>query len=135
MTGRLPVTLLTTAAALLAGLTAQSAGSNLASLAWVLLAGVALSLMLRGFGLRIIGILLTVVAVAAAGWAVQAGQWMPLVGFCLAAVGTLGFAWFGPGWRLRQRAERRPQADLWKAMDAGEDPTDEQVAAEGDEPR
>lgn len=135
MTGRWAVTLLTALAALIAGISAQSGGSNLASLAWALLAGVALSLMLSGFGLRIVGILLTAVAVLAAGWAVQAGQWIALAGFCVAAVGALGYTWFGPGWRLRPRAERRSQADLWKAMDEGEDPTGEQGAADGDEPR
>lgn len=127
MTGRWGVTLVTAAGALVAGIAAQSAGSPLASLAWAVLAGIGLSLMLRGFGLRIVGIILAAVGIGGAGWAVQAGQWIPLTGFVVVLFGAGGYLAWGPGWRHRPRPERVAHTDLWKAMDEGEDPTGEQV--------
>ncbi|NHB86010.1 hypothetical protein G7085_19690 [Tessaracoccus sp. HDW20] len=126
MTGRWPVTLLAVAGALIAGVAAQTAGSSLASLAWALAAGVGLSLMLRGFGLRIVGILLAGLAVAGIGWAAQSGQWTPLVGFVATLIASLGFVVWGPAWRHRRSTGREAPADLWKAMDEGYDPTGEQ---------
>lgn len=132
MTGRWAVTLLTAAGVLVAGLAAQSAGAPLASLAWALLAGIGLSLMLRGFGLRIVGMLLVALAVGGVVWGVQSAQWVPVAGFAVAGVAALGFVAWGPGWRLRQRREREVQVDYWKAMDEGDDPTDEQGSHPGD---
>ena len=132
MTGRWAFTLLTAAGALVAGLAAQSAGAPLASLAWALLAGIGLSLMLRGFGLRIVGMLLVALAVGGVVWGVQSAQWVPVAGFAVAGDAALGFVAWGPGWRLRQRREREVQVDYWKAMDEGDDPTDEQGSHPGD---
>lgn len=126
MTGRWPVTLLAVAGSLVAGFSAQAAGSGVASLAWAVAAGLGLSLMLRGVWLRILGVALTGLAVASAGWAWQAGQWVALGGFVVAAVALLGMAWWGPAWVARARQAGDHPVDLWKAMDDGADPTGEQ---------
>ena len=86
MTGRWPVTLLAVAGSLTAGFAAQAAGSGVASLAWALAAGLGLSLMVHGPWLRLLGVALTVLAVASGGWAAQAAQWVALGGFAVAAV-------------------------------------------------
>ena len=128
MTGRWPVTLFAVAGAMLAGIAAQVGSSPLASLAWALAAGVGLSLMLHGFGLRIVGVALTCLAVVGIGWAAQVGQWVALVGFVLVTVAGLGFTVRGPNWR-HQRVRRQSAPGLWQAMDPGGDPTDEQGQA------
>ncbi len=131
MTGRWPVTLLAVVGALLAGVSAQAAGSTLASVGWAVAAGVGLSLMLRGFGLRVVGILLAVVSIGGIAWSAQASQWIPLAGFVLSLVASAGFVIWGPSWRHRQRTRTDAPADLWKTMDEGVDPTDEQSSPPG----
>ena len=126
MTGRWSVTLLAAAGALIAGVSAQVGGSPLASLGWAVAAGVGLSLMLRGVGLRIVGVLLASLSMASLVWAAKAGQWVALVGFVAVLVASFGFVVWGPSWRHRRVDEREAPADLWKAMDEGADPTDEQ---------
>ena len=61
-----------------------------------------------------------------------AGFPMALTLLAVAGVAALGFVAWGPGWRLRQRREREVQVDYWKAMDEGDDPTDEQGSHPGD---
>ena len=126
MTGRWPVTLLALAGSLVAGFSAQAAGSGVASLAWAVAAGLGLSLMLRGVWLRVLGVALTALAVASAGWAWQAGQWVALGGFVATAAALLGMAWWGPAWVARATQAGDHPVDLWKAMDDGADPTGEQ---------
>lgn len=93
---------------------------------WAAAAGVGLSAMLRGPGLRVMGALGVVLAVAAAISAVLDGgwAWLALV-FCL-VLGTAGVATLrsGPQWRSGARSrEKEPARDLWKQFDAGDDPT------------
>ncbi len=96
------------------------------ALGWAAAAGVGLSAMLRGPGLRALGALGLLLAVGAGFSAGLAGgwAWVSLL-FCvflgLAAVATLRH---GPSWRAAARArEKEPARDLWKQFDAGEDPT------------
>lgn len=126
MKGRWPVTLLAVVGALLAGIGGQVGGSSLASVGWAVAAGVGLSLMLRGFGLRVVGILLVVVSIGGLAWSVQAAQWVPLAGFTLSLLASVGFVVWGPTWRNQARDRTDAPADLWKAMDEGADPTGEQ---------
>lgn len=89
-------------------------------------AGIGLSAMLRGPGLRMMGGLGILLAVAAGISAGLAGgwAWLGLV-FCV-ALGTAGFLTLhhGPRWRARSRTrEKEPARDLWKQFDAGDDPT------------
>ena len=103
MIGRAPVTLVAAAGAVTAGIAAQAASSPVGSLAWAAATGIGLSLMLRGAGLRVVGVLLTVIAVMGAGWSVQAGQWVAAAGFAVAAVASLGLVLWGPRWRSSER--------------------------------
>lgn len=133
MTGRWPVTLLAVAGALGAGFAAQSSGSGVQAFAWALAAGIGLSLMVRGVGLRVLGVALTALAVAGAGWAGRAGLWLVVAGFAVAAVAQLGVIVWGPGWASRPRGPRAGGDDLWAAMDRGDDPTlDDANAAPGE---
>ncbi|HQD21906.1 MAG TPA: hypothetical protein PKY27_06580 [Arachnia sp.] len=124
MIGRAPVTLVAAAGAVTAGIAAQAASSPVGSLAWAAAAGIGLSLMLRGAGLRVVGVLLTVIAVMGAGWSVQAGQWVAAAGFAVAAVASLGLVLWGPRWRSDRGSGGARALDPWAAMDKGEDPTD-----------
>lgn len=126
MTGRLPTTLLAILGALLAAISAQVGASPLASMGWAIAAGVGLTLMLRGVGLRIVGVLIAVLGVTGAGWAVQAGAWVAGGGFVLCIVAAGGFIVWGPGWHARRSPRAAAPADLWKVMDEGGDPTAEQ---------
>lgn len=96
------------------------------ALGWAAVAGVGLSAMLRGPGLRVMGALGVVLMVAAAITAALAGGWAWLTWvFCL-ALGAAAVATFlrGPTWRARARSrEKEPARDLWKQFDAGDDPT------------
>lgn len=93
---------------------------------WAAAAGVGLSAMLRGPGLRVMGVLGVALAGAAAISAVLAGgwAWLALV-FCL-VLGMAGVATLrrGPQWRAGAgRRQEEPARDLWKQFDAGDDPT------------
>ncbi len=124
MIGRAPVTLVVAAGAVTAGIAAQAASSPVGSVAWAAAAGVGFSLMLRGVGLRVVGVLLAALATAGAAWSVQAGQWVAFAGFVVAAIGTLGFVMWGPRWRSGRSTGEARALDPWAAMDKGEDPTD-----------
>ncbi|MBK7821235.1 MAG: hypothetical protein IPJ61_09185 [Tessaracoccus sp.] len=123
MIGRAPVTLAAAAGAVTAGIAAQAASSPVGSLAWAAAAGIGLSLMLRGVGLRVVGVLLTALAVTGAGWSVQAGQWVACAGFAVVAVAALGVVVWGPRWRTERASGSGRALDPWAAMDKGEDPT------------
>lgn len=125
MTGRWPVTLLAIVGALTAGFAAQSSGSGVQAVAWALAAGIGLSLMVRGAGLRVLGAVLAVLALAGATWAGQAGLWLVLAGFAVAAAAEVGVILLGPRWAYRPRTQRPGGDDPWAAMDRGEDPTDD----------
>ena len=100
--------------------------SAVQALGWAAAAGGGLSAMLRGPGLRVMGALGILLAIAggisaglAGGWA-----WVALV-FCL-ALGVAALATFrrGPHWRSEARSQKKePVRDLWKQFDAGDDPT------------
>ena len=127
MIGRAPVTLVVAAGAVTAGIAAQAAESPVGSVAWAAAAGVGLSLMLRGAGLRVVGVLLAALATTGACWSVQAGQWVALAGFVVAAVGAAGLVVWGPRWRTERASGGGRALDPWAAMDKGEDPTDAPV--------
>lgn len=105
--------------------------SALQALGWAASAGVGLSAMLRGPGLRAMGALGVLLALGAGVSAGFAGGWA-WVGllFCV-ILGVSAVATFrhGPGWRAKSRSrEKEPARDLWKQFDGGEDPTaDEHV--------
>lgn len=124
--GRAVVTVVALAGAAVAGIAAQAGESRVGALALALLAGIALSLMLRGSAVRILGVLLTVLAVTAAGWSAQLGEWVSFVGFVITAIASTGFVLWGPTWQKRHRSDRDRPVDFWQAMDEGDDPTDEQ---------
>ena len=93
---------------------------------WAAAAGVGLSAMLRGPGLRIMGVLGLLLAVAAAISAGLAGglAWLSLLFCCALAAAGAATLRDGPTWRARQRSrEKEPARDLWKQFDDGEDPT------------
>jgi hypothetical protein len=123
LTRRWPVTLLGAAGALTAGVAGNATGEPAISGAgWAALAGIALSLMLHGTGLRIVGILIAVLAVlgvVVVGW----GSWAGIALVPVLVAGAL-MAWAGPKWDRGERRQRQPAKDLWSRMDAGEDPTD-----------
>lgn len=82
--------------------------------------------MLRGPGLRVMGALGILLAIAAGISAGLAGgwAWVALL-FCL-ALGVAALATFrhGPRWRSAARTRKKePVRDLWKQFDAGDDPT------------
>ena len=100
--------------------------SAVQALGWAAAAGAGLSLMLRGPGLRIMGVLGVLLAIAAGASAAVAGGWAWLavafaVVLAVAAVATIRR---GPLWRAGVAATKKePARDLWKQFDAGDDPT------------
>ena len=124
--GRLPVTLVAAGGGVIAGVAAQAGSSAVASVAWAVLAGLGLSLMLHGRSLRVVGVFLVLLSGGGIVWAATAGQWASLVGFAVAVIGSLGFVVWGPTWVRRTRVQDAPE-DLWKAMDSGDDLTNEQL--------
>lgn len=126
MIGRGPVTAVAVVGALVAGLAAQSAESTVGSMAWVIVSGLGLSIMLSGIPLRVLGVVLTVIGGASVARAASAHLWVAVAGFAVASVAAALMAWWGPGWVVRSRADRPRDLDPWKAMDSGIDPTAEQ---------
>ncbi|MFT3886891.1 MAG: hypothetical protein QM713_01825 [Arachnia sp.] len=124
MIGRGPVTLAVAAGALTAGIAAQAAESPVGSLAWAAAAGIGLSLMLRGVGLRVVGVLVVLIGVGGAVWSAQSAQWVPLAGFVVCAVAAVGMVLWGPGWQARRGDAPERRVDAWAAMDKGDDPTE-----------
>ncbi len=100
--------------------------SAVQALGWAATAGVGLSAMLRGPGLRAMGALGVLLALAAGVSAGFAGGWaLGSLLFCvILAVAALTTFRHGPAWRAKVRSrEKEPARDLWKQFDAGEDPT------------
>lgn len=124
--GRWPVTLLAALGAV-APLVLQASGA-VQALALATLAGVGLSLALRGAARRVLGSVVALLgaALAVAGW--------PDIAFVLsgvvAALAGLLMALVSGRWTQRAPAFERQSAgdatprDMWLAMDAGDDPTE-----------
>jgi len=100
--------------------------SAVQALGWAASAGVGLSAMLRGPGLRVLGALGILLAVGAGVSAGFAGgwAWLSLIFCAILAVAAVATFRHGPAWRAKARSrEKEPARDLWKQFDAGEDPT------------
>ena len=124
LTGRLPVTFVGAAGALAAGIVGGAVDAQGASgVAWAALAGLGLSLMLKLFGLRIIGALVALLAVLGGVLSVMGTWWLVLLFLPVAASGVV-MAWRGPVWVVRRRERGAPTEDWWKRLDQGEDPTE-----------
>lgn len=122
LTGRWPVTLLGAVGALVAGIGGNAAeAAAVSGIGWAAMAGVALSLMLHRWGLRIVGGLVVGLAVLGAVLALLSQPWFAAA-FLVVAVSGAVIALRGPSWASTRR-RREPADDLWKRMDAGEDPT------------
>ena len=126
MSGRVSI-LLALVGALGLAFTGMGAGAAaVQALGWAAAAGVGLSLMLRGPGLRVMGVLGVLLAIGAGAGAVVAGGWAWLaVPFAAAlAVAAVAAVRSGPAWRASSSTTRKqPPRDLWKQFDAGDDPT------------
>ena len=113
-----------------------SAGGGVA-IGWAAAAGAFLMLMLRGQGLRAMGILLVLLGLGAGLLgAVQGGPgWLLVLPAALLVVGGVAAARWGPDWPVRAGSgPRDAPRDQWKQFDAGEDPTAPDVVP-GDDPR
>ncbi|MGO1384423.1 MAG: hypothetical protein ACTHWA_07240 [Arachnia sp.] len=100
--------------------------SAVQALGWAACAGVGLSAMLRGPGLRVLGAVGVVLAVGAGVSAGFAGgwAWISLLFSAMLALAAVFTFRHGPAWRAVARSRRQePARDLWKQFDAGEDPT------------
>ena len=89
--------------------------------AWAGLAALALSLMLHGRGLRVVGVLLALLSVAGIVASIMEQPWVA-VAFVALLVASALFVVVGPSWRT-ERAPRVQQRSLWEELDKGEDPT------------
>lgn len=89
--------------------------------AWAGLAALALSLMLHGRGLRVLGVLLALLSVTGIVVSVMEQPWV-VVAFVALLVASALFVVVGPSWRT-ERAPRVQQRNLWEELDKGEDPT------------
>lgn len=103
------------------------AGSQAASsLGWASAAGVFLLFMVRGAGLRPLGILLALLGVAAGVAAGLTGgaAWILLLPAVVLVCASVLLVRGGPSWPRREGAGPRAAAmDDWKQFDAGMDPT------------
>ena len=138
MTGRLTA-LLAVVGALGVAFTGLGTGASaVQALGWAAAAGVGLSAMLRGPGLRVMGALGVLLAVASLASAALAGGWAWLAVVFSLALGAAGAAAFrrGPHWRAGSTSTRRePVRDLWKQFDAGDDPTTDGEEPDDHDPR
>lgn len=122
LTGRLPVTACGIVAALTTGIAGTALGAQATTgIAWAVLAGFGLSLMLHGRAMPVIGVITGVLAVL--GGVVGAGEqpWL-IAGFAVAFAAAAAMAWKGPSWAHRSPV-RQHRGDMWSAFDEGEDPT------------
>lgn len=106
--------------ALTAGMAGQAASSPVASVAWAMLAGLGVSFMVRP---RLVACLVGVLGVAGAAWALRDGLPVAGIGFLVAVAGSLALAILGTGSSGRRTVTPETPIDMWRAMDAGEDPT------------
>lgn len=122
LTRRGPVTMLGALGAAAAAASAHWAEATAAlGIAWAVLAAFALSMMLHGFGLRVLGVLLALLAIAGGVAAAVVQPWI-IVAFGGVLVSAVLMVIVGPGWK-RRRPGRVAQRDMWKDMDEGRDPT------------
>ena len=97
------------------------------------------SLLLRGVGLRIVGILITMLATiggAVSVMAATAGQglaWAALAGFLAVIVAGFFLLRDGPGWGCVGADRPARPKDLWKQIDEGIDPTSDENEDLGDD--
>lgn len=116
----------------LAGVAAAWADGD--PIGWALLAGALLVLALRRTGRRVMGVTLAVLSLCMAGFAAtdRPSQWVSVVAGLLAVVGAVLVVLTAASAPERpsrfERAARPVDADadpllVWKAMDAGHDPT------------
>lgn len=97
------------------------------------LAAVAAVVALSGVARRVLGALLIVVGITAA----SSGHWLAVLGGVLvAASGVLQVAF---GHRMRkigvggqQRSAHDPETDMWRALERGDDPTDDKAPGRPD---
>ncbi len=106
--------------ALTAGVAGQAAASSVASVAWAMLAGLGVSFMLYP---RAVAFLVGVLGVAGTVWAFGDGLPVAGVGFLVAVAGALVLAIAGTGSPSRRHPSSETHVDMWRAMDAGDDPT------------
>jgi len=124
--------LLGLAGAASAGFAGRSVNAGLGALALAIAAGLGLSLMLRGVGLRIVGVLVTVLATMGAGLSVasavggQSLAWVALAGFLAVLVASYSLLRHGPGWAALAADRPAHPKDLWKQIDEGLDPTSDE---------
>ncbi|MGV8846865.1 hypothetical protein [Tessaracoccus sp.] len=126
MTGRITALLAVIGALGIAFTGLAADASAVQALGWAAAAGVGLSAMLRGPGLRIMGVVGVLLAIAAAASAVLAGgwAWTAMAFAAIMAVSAVFTILRGPLWRANAtKARREPVKDLWKQFDAGDDPT------------
>lgn len=138
MTGRITALLAVLGALGIAFTGLGADASAVQALGWAAAAGVGLSAMLRGPGLRIMGGVGTLLAIVAAASAIMAGGWAWLaVAFAaILALSAIFTMLRGPLWRANATTARRePVKDLWKQFDAGGDPTTDAEEPGGRDPR
>ena len=126
MTGRLTILLGIVGALGIAFTGLETDVPSVQALGWAAAAGTGLSLMLRGPGLRIMGVLGALLAIAVAASAAAAGgwAWLAVVFAVVLAVAGVATARRGPLWRASVASTKRePARDLWKQFDEGDDPT------------
>lgn len=96
------------------------------ALGWAAAAGAFLMLMLRGPGLRAMGVLLVLLGIGAGVLGALTGGtgWFLLLPAALLVLGGAAAARWGPGWPTRAgNGPREAPRDQWRQFDAGEDPT------------
>ncbi len=118
---RWTVTLIGALGAVVAGFGGQSAPAA-AGMAWAALAGIGLSVMLHGFGLRIVGPIIALMGVGGIVLGSGSIAWLAAP-FALVLVAGVLMTVVGPRWVAR-KAPKKVSDDWWQRMDAGEDPTD-----------
>lgn len=126
MTGRLTALLAVVGALGIAFTGIGTDAPAVQALGWAAAAGVGLSAMLRGPGLRVMGVLGVLLAVGAAvsggfsgGWA-----WLAVLFAAVLAVASVAVIRRATLWKAGSAtAMREPAKDLWKQFDAGDDPT------------
>ncbi|WP_296139013.1 hypothetical protein [uncultured Tessaracoccus sp.] len=122
MTGRGPTTVFGAAGALGVGIAATTLEAPApAGVAWAVLAAFALSLMLHGPGLRVLGVLVGLLSVLGGALAVASAPWL-VVGFVATLLAAVMMVLRGTTWRVRRR-QASMHRSMWEELDEGHDPT------------
>ncbi|MEU0885055.1 Trp biosynthesis-associated membrane protein [Lentzea sp. NPDC005914] len=116
------------AALLLVGAAGAFWGAGSVPLALLSLAAVAAAVALSGVARRILGVLLVVVGVAAA----FTGHWLAIAGGALVVVSGVLQAALGArmpkiGMGGQKSRPRDAETDMWRALERGDDPTDDKT--------